>query len=163
MLALVVGLGGCGSTSESVAPKSAVVERVGDGDTLDVRSGARVRLVQIDAPELGEHECYARESKRELERLAPPGVRIELEQDPALDDVDRYGGLLRYVEIEGMNVNVELVRRGAAAPYFRRGDRGRYADELLDAVGEARVSRRGMWGTCRVEWDPEGPVSTQPR
>ena len=163
MLALVVGLGGCGSTSENVTPESAVVERVGDGDTLDVRGGARVRLVQIDAPELGEQECYAQESKRELERLAPRGVRIELERDPALDDVDRYGRLLRYVEIKGMNVNVELVRRGAAAPYFRHGDRGRYADELLDAVGEARVGHRGMWGTCRVEWDPEGPVSTRPR
>ena len=30
---------------------------------LDLRSGARVRLVQIDAPELGEGECHARESR----------------------------------------------------------------------------------------------------
>ena len=148
MLALVVGLGGCGSTSESVAPKSAVVERVGDGDTLDVRSGARVRLVQIDAPELGEHECYAQESKRELERLAPPGVRIELEKDPALDDVDRYGRLLRYVEVEGMNVNVELVRRGAASPYFFRKERGEHAGQLDAAVEEAREKRAGYWSLC---------------
>jgi endonuclease YncB( thermonuclease family) len=140
-----------------------VVERVGDGDTLDIRTGERVRLVQIDAPELGEGECYARESKRELERLAPSGRRVELEADPTLDDVDRYGRLLRYVDVADTNVNVELVRRGAAAPYFHRGERGLYADELLDAVAEARTASRGMWGACRVAWDPSGPVSTRPR
>jgi micrococcal nuclease len=136
---------------------------VGDGDTLDVRPGVRVRLVQIDAPELGEGECYAHESRRELERLAAPGKQIELESDPELDDTDRYGRLLRYVHTPDANVNVELVRRGAAAPYFRRGDEGTYASELLDAVGDARRERRGMWGSCRVEWAPDRAVVTHPR
>ena len=136
---------------------------MGDGDTLDVRAGDRVRLVQIDAPELGEGECYARAARRELERLAPPGERIELESDPNLDDTDRYGRLLRYVQAAEANVNVELVRRGAAAPYFRSGDEGTHADELLAAVNEARRAGRGMWGSCRVSWDPERAVTTHPR
>src|SRR6185312_14546143 len=111
-----------------------------DGDTLDLRDGRRVRLVQIDAPELGEGECFARASLAELRQLAPPGARVELEQDAALDDVDRYGRLLRYATVDETSVNVELVRRGAAAPYFFRDQRGRLADELLDAVAEARSS-----------------------
>jgi endonuclease YncB( thermonuclease family) len=118
--------------------------------------------VQIDAPELGEGECYARESRRELERLAAGGDRVELESDRRLDDTDRYGRLLRYVHATGMNVNVELVRLGAATPYFR-GDEGKYADELLDAVEEARRERRGMWGSCRVSWDRRRAVTTRPR
>ena len=136
---------------------------MGDGDTLDVRAGNRVRLVQIDAPELGEGECYARESRRELERLAPPGERIELEADMDLDDIDRFGRLLRYVHAADSNVNVELVRRGAATPYFRGGDEGTYADELLDAVDQARRASRGMWGSCRVSWNPDRAVVTRPR
>ena len=136
---------------------------MGDGDTLDVRAGGRVRLVQIDAPELGEGECYARQSRRELERLALPGERIELEADPDLDDIDRFGRLLRYVHAADSNVNVELVRRGAATPYFRGGDEGTYADELLDAVDEARRASRGMWGSCRVSWNPDRAVVTHPR
>jgi micrococcal nuclease len=136
---------------------------VGDGDTLDIRGGERVRLVQIDAPELGEGECYAPESRVELERLASRGDRVELESDPRLDDSDRYGRLLRYVHAVGANVNVELVRRGAATPYFRGGDEGMYADELLDAVDDARLSSRGMWGSCRVSWDPRRAVATRPR
>jgi len=142
---------------------TATVARVGDGDTFDLRAGDRVRLVQIDAPELGEGECHARESRRELERLAAPGERIELESDPELDDTDRYGRLLRYVHAADTNVNVELVRRGAATPYFRRGDEGTYADELLDAVDEARRASRGMWGSCRVSWSPDRAVTTRPR
>ena len=141
----------------------ATVARIGDGDTLDLRSGARVRLVQIDAPELGEGECHARESKVELERLATPGQRVELEPDSQLDAIDRYGRLLRYVFVADTNVNVELVRRGAAAPYFRSGDEGKYADELLDAVADARDAGRGMWGSCRVSWDPNRTVTTRRR
>lgn len=137
--------------------------RVGDGDTLDLRSGERVRLVQIDAPELGEGECYGREARQELERLAPHGAAVELEPDPDLDDEDRFGRLLRYVFRDALNLNVELVRRGAAAPYFFGGDEGRYAGELREAVSEARRERSGMWGRCRVEWSPGRPVTTHPR
>lgn len=136
---------------------------MGDGDTLDLRSGDRVRLVQIDAPELGAGECHARESLRELERLARPGRRIDIESDPHLDDLDRYGRLLRYVHAGSLNVNVELVRRGAATPYFRAGVEGVYADELLDAVADARRGGRGMWGACRVSWASDQAVSTRRR
>ena len=122
-----------------------------------------MRLVQVDAPELGEGECFAHESKRELERLVPPGTSVELERDRILDDVDRYGRLLRYVMRETRNVNVQLVRRGAATPYFFHGDRGRHAAELLAAVDEARRARRGMWGACRVRWTPTRAVDTRPK
>ena len=158
-----MALGGCARQSEEGARTRATVARIGDGDTLDLRGGARVRLVQVDAPELGENECYAREARRELERLAPPGARISIEADPSLDDRDRYGRLLRYVHREERNVTVELVRRGAAAPYFRGGDKGVHADDLLDAVDDARRERRGMWGSCRVEWEPDRAVVTRPR
>ncbi len=157
----MAALAGCGSSSGDGARADAVVARVGDGDTLDVSGGERVRLVQIDAPELGEGECHARESRRELERLAPPGSRIALEADPGLDDRDRYGRLLRYAHVAGVNVNVELVRRGAAAPYFLGGEEGAYADELLDAVADARAVARGMWGSCRVSWERDRPVTTR--
>jgi micrococcal nuclease len=150
-----------GSETQSAPRVAATVARVGDGDSLDLRGGARVRLVQIDAPELGEGECYSREAHSALERLVPRDSEVELEPDPRLDDVDRYGRLLRYVHTAGTNVNVELVRRGAAAPYFRRGVEGRHASELLDAVAEARDARRGMWSQCRVTWIADRPVVTR--
>lgn len=161
---LVTALAGCGGgETETVTTEAAVVARVGDGDTFDVRSGERVRLVQVDAPELGEGECYAREAKRALEALILREDRVSLEADAALDDRDRYGRLLRYAFAGTRHVNVELVRIGAAAPYFRRGEEGRYAQDLLAAVEEARSAGRGMWAACQVAWSPDKPVTTRPR
>jgi endonuclease YncB( thermonuclease family) len=73
---------------------------------------------------------------------------VMLVRDPELDDRDQHGRLLRYVFVGERNVNVELVERGAASPYYFRGDRGRYADELDDAVDEARDDEAGYWGAC---------------
>ena len=162
LVAAVVLAGWAGTQSEA-GLRPATVVRAGDGDTLDLASGKRVRLVQVDAPELGEGECYARRSLNALERLAPSGRQVELERDPRLDDLDRYGRLLRYVHVGDRNVNVELVWRGAATPYFFHGVEGRYADELLAAVAEARARQRGMWGACRVSWHRDEPVATRPR
>jgi len=134
-------------TTSTTGRAAAVVEWVNDGDTLTLTNGGKVRLLQIDAPEL-ETDCYGRAALQTLIALAPKGTRVSLAADPTLDDRDRYGRLLRYVFVRGENVNVELVREGAASPYFFRKERGEYADELLDAVDEARQARRGYWGSC---------------
>jgi micrococcal nuclease len=142
---------------------AAVVARVADGDTLELESGERVRLLQVDSPELGEGECYSEPARETLERLAPPGTELDLETDPGLDSVDDFGRLLRYVFANGENVNVALVRAGAAAPYFFEGNEGSYAFELLDAVKDAMNDGTGMWGACDVEWSQGRQVATSPR
>jgi micrococcal nuclease len=142
-------------------PRGATVSRIVDGDTLAVSTGDRVRLVQIDTPEVGSGECYSRAASRELSRLAPVGSQVTLEADPLLDQVDRYDRLLRYVWRGGVNVNLELVRRGAATVWLYHGDRGRYATQLLAAAAEARRAKRGLWGACpNAVWDPYGPATT---
>ena len=160
--ALLAGCG-AGETDTPPLPVSATIARVADGDSLVLEGGERVRLLQIDAPELGGGECHGREAARELERLLEPGDRVRLERDPGLDDRDRHGRLLRYVHAGEQHVNVELVRRGAAAPFFLRGERGRYADGLLAAVEEARNAGAGMWRACDVRWRADRQVETRPR
>ena len=128
-----------------------VVAYVVDGDTLRLTTGAYVRLVQIDAPETyTAHECFGERATRALRHLLPPGTRIRLVADPRLDQVDRYGRLLRYVvrERDGLDVNIRLVHDGDAAPYFYRGDRGRYAALLQRLALRARAAHRGLWGAC---------------
>lgn len=139
----------------------AVVVSVTDGDTLRLTNGQRVRLVQIDAPELFSAECYGRAARAALLRLAPPGSRVELEADPSLDQVDRFGRLLRYVRRGTVNVNVALVRVGAAAPWFYEGDRGRYATRLLAEATRAKGAGRGLWSACPgTVLDPEHGIET---
>jgi micrococcal nuclease len=151
----------CSSGSEPAAGEVEVA-RVIDGDTLETADGERVRLVQIDAPEVGDDECYAHEATAALSDLAAPGTAVRLERDPRLDDTDRFGRLLRYVHANGRNVNLELVRRGAASVWFFDGDRGRYAGELLAAARAADGAGRGLWGACpAATLDPEHGVETR--
>ena len=143
------------------APASdATIGRVGhvtDGDTIRLASGVRVRLVQIDTPEVYfGTECFGPQASAALHRLLPVGTRVRLVVDPALDRVDHYGRLLRYVirVRDGLNVNVALVRRGIAAPYFFDADRGRYARLLVKLALRARARHLGLWGAC-----PHTPVA----
>ncbi len=153
---VLLAAAGCTTTSTSPAPpattaggagETVTVSRVSDGDTLGTTAGRKIRLVQIDAPEL-HGDCFGKAALGALRKLTPPGTRITLVRDPKLDAIDRYGRQLRYVLVGGTNVNVALVRQGAASPYFFRGDRGRFARALLDAVDEARQASRGYWGAC---------------
>ena len=154
VLAILVG-----QATSRTDRSTATVAYVLDGDTIVLAGGARVRLVQIDAPELGSGECYSRRSANELRRLLPVGTAVRLEADARLDRVDSYGRLLRYVHRGSLNVNVALVRRGAATVWFYGGDRGRYARLLLYAARRARAERRGMWAACRTIWNPYGPAT----
>jgi micrococcal nuclease len=148
----VAGLAaGCAPTENEPADRpattTATVEWVSDGDTLRLTNGRKVRLLQIDAPER-EADCYGRAATRALIELVPKGTTVTLEADPSLDDRDSYGRLLRYVRVAGDNVNLALIERGAAAPYFFRKERGRYAEAFLSAAKAARASGRGFWKAC---------------
>ncbi|HEX4517967.1 MAG TPA: thermonuclease family protein [Gaiellaceae bacterium] len=142
-----------------------VVDHVADGDTIVVRGGETVRLVQIDTPEVYfQAECFGEQASAETKRLLPKGSLVKLIRDPATDATDVYGRLLRYVvRPDGLDVNLRLVADGAAAPYFFEGVRGEYADVLDRDAGTARAARKGLWGACPgTQLAPDAGVSTGP-
>jgi micrococcal nuclease len=141
---------------------SGVVARVIDGDTIVLTSGWHVRFVQIDTPE--KHgECYGRSASALTRRLLPPGTHVRLELDPKLDHVDRYNRKLAYVWKGDEDINVSLVRAGAAGVWFFDGRRGRHANELLRAVEQARVRHRGLWDACPLaQFNPLDSMSSGP-
>jgi endonuclease YncB( thermonuclease family) len=140
------------------------ISRVADGDTVDLTNGQKIRLVQIDTPEVYfTPECYGGQASAITKRLLPPGTLVKLYREPATDSVDRYGRLLRYVVRfrDGLNVNVQLVRIGAAAPYFYDSRRGRFAGLLERLALHARSARLGLWGLCRgTPYEPDRGVAT---
>lgn len=106
-------------------PGSRVVGIV-DGDTLDVSSGERVRLIGIDTPEIG--QCGYAEATATLRDLV--GGRAVTLVPGARDDRDRYGRLLRYVEVDGTDVNLLMLLSGRAiARYDSRDGYGRHPRE----------------------------------
>ena len=165
VIALVVGLLALVAFAwftRGSSKENAVVAAVIDGDTIELVGGQRVRLVQIDTPK--KHvECYGDQASALTRRLIPAGTHVRVEQDPKLDQVDRYRRKLAYVWKGDEDVNVTLVREGAAGVWFFQGRRGRYAPEFLDAAEEARKDHRGLWGACPLaRFDPNGSMSSGP-
>jgi micrococcal nuclease len=153
--------------SELPAPPSGwqAVDHVADGDTIVLRGGVTVRLVQIDTPEVYFHaECFGEEASAETKRLLYRGSLVRLVQDPATSSTDVYGRLLRYViRSDGLNVNLRLVADGAAAPYFFESVRGEYADTLMRDAEAAKAAGKGLWGACPgTQLAPDEGVSTGP-
>ena len=163
LFALVaLALGAFVLVTRGSSSSSAVVARVIDGDTIELVNGQRVRLVQIDTPEKPE-ECYGDAASALTRRLLPAGTKVRIEQDPGLDQVDRYQRKLAYVWKGQEDVNVTLVREGAAGVWFYGGKRGRYAKELLQATEQARSEHRGLWAACPLaRFDPLGAMSSGP-
>ena len=163
LLAVVaLALGAFVVLTRGSSSSGAVVARVIDGDTIELLGGQRVRLVQIDTPEKHE-ECYGDAASAVTGRLLPPGTRVRIEQDPGLDQVDRYRRKLAYVWKGDEDVNVTLVREGAAGVWFYGGIRGRHASELLRATEQARAERKGLWAACPLaRFDPLDSMSSGP-
>ena len=134
----------------SISPANSAVRntKVYDGDTITLSTGERVRLLQIDSPELSPTECYGDEARRALLGLLNAPGKLFLKTDPKLDEIDRYGRLLRYLFIGKTNINLELVKIGAATPYFYRGEKGQYASQILKAAQKAKSRSSGLWKSC---------------
>lgn len=85
-----------------------------------------MRIVGIDSPERG--ECGHREATEVLTALIA-GRPVQL-SGGARDDRDRYGRLLCYLDIDGVDVGEELIRSGwANARYDSRDGYGHHLRE----------------------------------
>ena len=136
-----------------------LVKRVVDGDTLQLVSGERVRLIGIDTPEIHESSKLYRDSQRtrqdiqtikELGRRAfeftkklVEGERVSLEFD--VEKHDKYGRILAYVYLkDGTFVNAEIVKQGYAS-LMTIPPNVKYADLFRRLYQEARMNKRGLW------------------
>jgi endonuclease YncB( thermonuclease family) len=81
-----------------------------DGDTITMSDGSKVRLIGIDTPERG--QCGYEESSALLAQLIE-GQSITLVTG-ARDDIDKYGRLLRYVEANGVDLDLKMIQSGRA-------------------------------------------------
>ena len=94
--------------------RSTTVYRVIDGDTFVTNKGDKVRMIGIDAPELPSLDGI--KSKMYLYDLIK-GKTITLQKDNNLHDKDKYGRLLRYVYLNGQDVNLLMLKQGYAKQY----------------------------------------------
>lgn len=129
-----------------------LVEKVVDGDTLQVRMGDKketVRLIGVDTPETVDPrktvQCFGFEAADETRRLVE-GKMVVLENDLSQGDRDKYERLLRYVYLkDGVNVNLTLIANGFGHEYTYDGPY-KYQTEFKAAEKTARERGLGLWG-----------------
>lgn len=121
------------------------VVNVVDGDTVDVQRGKeyqRIRVIGIDTPERG--DCGFGPASSALSRIVL-GKKVQLSAG-AVDDRDRYGRLLRYVDVGGRDAGLALLEAGLAiARYDSRDGYGAHPRETAyvraDAATPSAVCR----------------------
>ena len=130
-------------------PKTFLVTRVVDGDTIEVDfygEKKKVRYIGIDTPEIEKAntpaECYGVEAKKRNNELMT-GKYVELVKD--VSETDKYGRLLRYVYVDGDFINLRLVEEGYADVFTYPPD-VKYAELFKEAKRSAKNEGKGLWG-----------------
>lgn len=135
----------------SIPSTTAEVVRVIDGDTIVVRITGEeqtIRYIGIDTPEPyrdGEPACFSLEASLKNKELVQ-GKTVRLESDS--EDTDRYDRLLRYVYVDEVFVNAELVRGGYAKKLVIKPNTT-HKNQFADLEQTAREQGLGLWGDCQ--------------
>jgi micrococcal nuclease len=128
-----------------IAPQVGQVVDVVDGDTIKVQmDGAiyTVRYIGIDTPESTiEHEPFGPEASQKNKELVD-GRQVTLIKD--VSEADKFGRLLRYVFIDDMFINYELVVQGYANAVTFPPDVA-CNGLFLNAENTARTGVLGLW------------------
>jgi len=123
--------------------ESSLVSKVIDGDTVELSTGEKIRLIGINTPETG--EPFSREATEFTKKLTlGKSVRLEFDIQPK----DRYQRTLAYVYSGTDFVNLELIKNGLAVSETIQPN-VLHQDELVNAQKEAREKCSGIWqGLC---------------
>src|SRR5690606_32531006 len=124
-----------------------------DGDTFELGSGEKVRLIGVNTPEIfnGKNEVFGQEAKRLAEEVLE-GKEVYVFADAG--DTDRYGRWLRYVFLrdgsDSMMFNERLLYEGYAnvmsiAPNVI------FADYFAAVERKAREHSRGLWAENGID------------
>ena len=140
-----------GELERGPASAVALVTRVVDGDTIEVRLDGRaedVRLIGVDTPETVKPDtpvqCFGeRASHFTKRRLTGRRVRLVF----GVERHDIYGRLLAYVYLGERFFNPILVRRGLAHS-LTIPPNDRFASRFQRLELAAGRAGRGLWGAC---------------
>lgn len=135
---------------DEILPEYAV-RNVVDGDTLRLQDNRRVRLVGIDAPEMGGRgrtaEPYAVKATRRLTALVKANNN-HVSLRVAEQSHDRYGRVLAHLySRDGTNLEEQLIAEGLAY-HVVLAPNVALAECLAQAEQSARQQRVGLWKTA---------------
>jgi micrococcal nuclease len=113
-----------------------IVTKIIDGDTIIVQGGETIRLLGFDCDERGK-SCYMGAKERIEELILGKSVILESENE----DKDIYGRSLRYVFLDGENIDELMVREGYCVARFPEDSK--YKKEIVEAEEFAILNKVG--------------------
>lgn len=137
--------------SRTAAPAATVaVVRVTDGDTIHVTmpdgTPEGVRFIGINAPEItkGKHECKGQDAA-DYVAAQIAGQPVTLTADPTQQNRDKYGRLIRYIDLpDGTDLDRALIVEGLARE-VQYGAHYQRQPLYVQAEQFARTEGRGGW------------------
>lgn len=138
-----------------------LINRVIDGDTIQLEDGSRVRYIGINTPETKDPrrpvEFMGKEAYQFNKKLVE-GKNVRLEFD--VQQRDEYGRLLAYVYVGDTFVNAELVKQGyAQASTYPPNIK--YAELFQKLEKEARENGRGLWASQSLAKNEDYYIASQ--
>jgi len=128
-----------------LANEEGVIINVVDGDTVhllnDKQENIKVRLHHIDAPELD--QSYGKESKFVLEQLI-----LNKKVTVISNKKDKYKRLLGVISLDEVDVNLEMIKSGAAWHFKKYAKFDQAKDQYLiydENEYQAKLKKRGLW------------------
>jgi micrococcal nuclease len=154
--AIAVSLSAAGAPIVRADPvdTTALVLKVVDGDTVDVRDDVRgrlrIRLLGIDTPETKKPGytvgCWGPEATQ-YAKSTLLDQRVALIYDESQGVHDRYGRTLAYLDkADGWDYSTEAARAGVAHAYVYHDKPAERYPSIAAAEQEAKSAQRGLWG-----------------
>lgn len=123
----------------SIQKQNTVVEVV-DGDTFQLVSGKRVRLIGVDAPEY--NRCGGKEARARLTELIKNKI-VQLKEEQQ----ETFGRSLALVYTSTQFINELMLKEGWGRTDYRKNSK---RDLLTTAFHEAQQKKLGIWSSlCR--------------
>jgi len=118
-----------------------------DGDTLVLENKVRLRLRNIDAPEL--ENCGGKQAKKQLEKLLGKNKQIRIEERI----LDKRGRAMAYVYSGRTFLNLEMLESGWARYHHDTSTKNK---TLKKAADQAKAEKIGLYDQC-VSQTPKDP------
>lgn len=128
--------------------ETVIIQKVHDGDTVNLADGRKIRLIGINSPELARDEqpaeAYAQAAKEYLQGLARQSRHWRVRW--GAQKKDHYGRWLGHVFIGDRNLNAEMLRQGLASVIAIPPNQWSLTC-YQQQEQQARHEARGIWGT----------------
>jgi micrococcal nuclease len=155
------------SSQPSTPSQGYKVTEVVDGDTIKVSMNGSIetlRIIGLDTPETLDPrkpvQCFGKEASNKAKAFLT-GKTVTLEADSTQGERDKYGRLLRYIFLDGIDYGKTMISEGYAHEYTYKLPY-KYQTAYKAAQASAEANKLGLWAPNTCNGTTTTAASTTP-